>query len=42
MRSVGTDLTTYFAPPKSLFVEVRVLQDHGEIETAEGEVRRKV
>ena len=38
MRSVGTDLTTDFAPPKSLYVEVRVLQDHGEIETAEGEV----
>ena len=42
MRSVGTDLTTDFAPPKSLYVEVRVLQDHGEIETAEGEVRLKV
>ena len=42
MRSVGTDLTTDFAPPKSLYVEVRVLQDHGEIETAEGEVRELV
>ena len=42
MRSVGTDLTTDFAPPKSLYVEVRVLQDHGEIETAEGKVRLKV
>ena len=41
MRSVGTDLTTDFAPPKSLYVEVRVLQDHGEIETAEGEVRER-
>lgn len=38
MRSVGSDLTTDIAPPKCLYVEVRVLQDHGEIETAEGEL----
>ena len=38
MRSVGTDLTTDMAPPKSLYVEVRVRQDHGEIETPEGEL----
>merc|ERR1712083_191073 len=38
MRSVGTDLTTDNAPPKSLYIEVRVRQDHGEIETADGEV----
>ena len=38
MRSVGADLTTDVAPPKELFVEVRVLQDHGEIETSDGEV----
>ena len=38
MRSVGTDLTTDVAPPKSLYIEVRVLQDHGELETAEGEI----
>merc|ERR1712080_105613 len=29
MRSVGTDLTTDLAPPKCLYVEVRVRQDHG-------------
>jgi len=38
MRAVGTDLTNDNAPPKSLYIEVRVKQDHGEIETADGEV----
>jgi len=38
MRSVGSDLTSDMVPPKSLYIDVRVLQDHGEIETADGEV----
>jgi len=38
MRSVGTDLTTDIAPPKSLYIEVRVLEDHGELETADGDI----
>lgn len=42
MRSVGDgigiDLTTDHAPPKSLYVEVRCLQDYGELETDEGTV----
>ena len=38
MRAVGTDLTSEMAPPKSLYVEVRVREDHGEVETADGEV----
>ena len=38
MRAVGADLTADMAPPKSLYVEVRVRQDHGEIETPDGEV----
>ena len=38
MRAVGTDLTSDMYPPKSLYVEVRVKEDHGEVETADGEV----
>jgi GINS complex subunit 1 len=38
MRSLRTDLTTDMAPPKTLYVEVRVLQDHGEVETTDGEL----
>ena len=38
MRAIGTDLTADMAPPKSLYVEVRVREDHGEVETADGEV----
>ena len=38
MRAVGTDITADNVPPKSLYIEVRVKQDHGEIETADGEV----
>ena len=38
MRAIGTDLTSDMAPPKSLYVEVRVREDHGEVETADGEV----
>ena len=38
MRRVGTDLTTDISPPKSLYIEVRVLEDHGELETADGEI----
>jgi len=38
MASVGTDLTTNLAPPKSLYVDVRVKKDYGEIEMPDGEV----
>ena len=38
MRNVGTDLTNDLAPPKALYIEVRVLQDYGELETPDGEV----
>ena len=38
MRRVGTDLTTDISPPKSLYIEVRVLEDHGELETGDGEI----
>ena len=38
MRAIGTDLTSDMDPPKSLYVEVRVMEDHGEVETADGEV----
>ncbi|KAF2355754.1 GINS subunit domain A [Trinorchestia longiramus] len=35
---VGLDLTLDLKPPKSLFIEVRCLQDYGEFELDEGEV----
>ena len=42
MRSVGEgtgmDLTIDQAPPKSLYIEVRCVQDHGELETDDGTV----
>ncbi len=41
MRSLGEggiDLTQYTQPPKSLYIEVRSLQDYGDFETEEGVV----
>ena len=41
MRSVGSggmDLTLYRHPPKGLYVEVRCIVDHGELETEDGTV----
>jgi len=42
MRSVGDgsgiDLTIDQAPPKSLYIEVKCLQDYGEMETEEGNI----
>lgn len=41
MRSIcpgGLDLTQYTSPPKRLYVEVRCLQDYGEMETEDGTV----
>ena len=41
MRSVGSegmDLTLYRHPPKGLYVEVRCVVDHGELETEDGTV----
>jgi hypothetical protein len=38
MKSVGADITTDLCPPKSLFIEVRVKQDYGELETPDGDV----
>ncbi len=43
MRSVGggtggLDLTQYTQPPKSLYIEVRSLEDYGEFETEDGVV----
>ena len=41
MRSVGVegvDLMTDQSPPKSLYIEVRCVQDHGELETDDGTV----
>ena len=38
MRAVGTDLTADMSPPKSLYIEVRVVEDHGEIETNDGDI----
>ena len=35
---VGLDLMTDLRPPKSLFIEVRCIQDYGEIETDDGHV----
>ena len=34
----GIDLTTDQSPPKSLYVEVRCLQDYGELETDDGSI----
>lgn len=41
MRSIGTaglDLTQHLQPPKSLYVEVRCLEDYGEFEMEDGTV----
>jgi len=38
MASVNTDLTQGLAPPKSLYVDVRVKQDYGELETPDGQI----
>ena len=42
MRSIGdgmgVDLTTDHAPPKSLYIEVRCVQDYGELETDDGSI----
>lgn len=41
MRSVGggiMDLTEYSQPPKTLYIEVRCLQDYGELETDSGTI----
>lgn len=39
MSEIGLDLTQEQHPPKDLFVEVRVLKDHGEIQTDSGAVK---
>uniref|UniRef100_A0A1I8G4F3 DNA replication complex GINS protein PSF1 n=1 Tax=Macrostomum lignano TaxID=282301 RepID=A0A1I8G4F3_9PLAT len=36
MQTTGFDLTVNRQPPKSLFVEVRCLQDYGQLETEDG------
>lgn len=36
--SRGLDLTQYMQPPKSLYIEVRCLEDYGEFETEDGVV----
>lgn len=36
MSSVGLDLARYRSPPKSLYVQVRCLQDYGDFETEDG------
>lgn len=42
MRAVGDgagiDLTIDQAPPKSLYIEVKCLQDYGELETEDGNI----
>lgn len=42
MRSIGShgglDLTQDIKPPKSLYIEVRCLVDHGEFETEDGDI----
>lgn len=38
MRSVNVDLTSDMLPPKSLFIQVRVKKDYGEMETDDGEI----
>ncbi|XP_059093819.1 DNA replication complex GINS protein PSF1-like [Tigriopus californicus] len=35
---VGLDLMADLQPPKTLFIEVRCVQDYGELETEEGEI----
>eukprot|EP00088_Acartia_fossae_P058626 TRINITY_DN6884_c0_g1_i1.p1 TRINITY_DN6884_c0_g1~~TRINITY_DN6884_c0_g1_i1.p1 ORF type:complete len:187 (+),score=13.14 TRINITY_DN6884_c0_g1_i1:45-605(+) len=37
MGSVGTDMTVDLTPPKSLYIDVRVKQDYGELETPDGQ-----
>ena len=39
MGSVGTDMTIDLSPPKALYIDVRVKQDYGELETPDGEVK---
>lgn len=34
----GVDLLQHSKPPKSLYVEVRVLEDYGDFETEDGQV----
>lgn len=34
----GIDLTTDLRPPKSLYVEVRCIEEHGKFELEDGEV----
>ncbi|KAK8774580.1 hypothetical protein V5799_010892 [Amblyomma americanum] len=38
MTSVGLDLTRFRSPPKSLYVQVRCVQDYGDFETEDGTV----
>ena len=38
LGSTGLDLTQYTQPPKSLYIEVRALQDYGDFETDDGVV----
>lgn len=42
MRSIGgeggLDLTQDLKPPKTLYIEVRCLMDHGEFETQDGNI----
>jgi len=38
MGSVGTDMTIDLSPPKALYIDVRVKQDYGELETPDGEI----
>ncbi|XP_067030178.1 DNA replication complex GINS protein PSF1-like [Acropora muricata] len=38
MRTVGLDLTQNMKPPKSLYIEVRCLEDYGEFEAEDGTV----
>ena len=38
MRSVGVDLMTDQTAPKSLYVEVRCVEDYGELETEDGAI----
>ena len=40
MGSVGTDMTIDLSPPKALYIDVRVKQDYGELETPDGEVKQ--
>jgi len=38
MASIDTDITEDLAPPRSLYVDVRVKQDYGELELPDGDV----